>query len=409
MAAEAAPATAVEDGGPDTAPAPSRFDSAAERAREWALPVGVFLLTRLVQLFVLAWMTKPDDTRPVGESMWWRLLSWDGGWFLRVATEGYPDGYTYDENGTLVGNGLAFLPGYPWLIKVFTWAGLRADAAALVSTLLVSVVAAIGVYALGKALHDRRTGIALVFCLGALPMAIVLSMGYSEALFLAFAVGGLLAIRRQAWILAGLCAAGACLTRVVGVAVVAALLIALVQFGVREWREGSFTLRTWWRAALGLVIGAVALPLYWWWVDLRVGEAGAWFAIQDAGWHSRWDFGAGTLAFLGDTFRSGEGWVPVSTAVLILLSVALLVSSAFARPWPPLLVYGAVIVAMALGTDGFYHSKLRLLVPALVLLVPAARALAKARAAVAWPVAGVALLFGTWYGAYMVTVWHYAI
>lgn len=406
--AESVPADEPDVDEPDVA-APSRRDAWVDRAHEWAAPVGIFLVTRFAQLFALMWMTRPDDELPWYWSVWWRLLAWDGGWFLRVASEGYPHGYTYDGSGHLLGNGLAFLPGYPGLIKVFMLTGMRDDVAALTSTFLVSVVAAIGVYVLGKELYNRRVGIALVFCLGALPMAIVLSMGYSEALFLAFAVGGLIAMRRQAWIVAGLCAAGACLTRVVGVAVVVALGVALVQYGVREWRAGSFTPRTWWRAGVGLALGAAALPLYWWWVDVRVGGSGAWFAIQDAGWHSRWDFGAGTLSFLDDTFRAADGWIQVSTAVLILLSLALLVSSALDRPWLPLLAYGVVIVAMALGTDGFYHSKLRLLVPALVLLVPVARALAKARATVAIPLAVVALLFGTWYGAYMVTIWHYAI
>ncbi|MBB6034699.1 ArnT family glycosyltransferase [Phytomonospora endophytica] len=371
------------------------------------MPIGVFLITRSVQLLVLAW-TGNDP----GNTVWNRLLSWDSGWFVRVASEGYPQGYTYDDSGVLLGNGLAFLPGYPLLIRAFLWLGFSDQVAPLLASTLAALVAVVLIYLLGKDLHGRRFALALVFCLGALPMSVVLSMGYSESLFLAFAAGSLLAMRRQAWLTAGLCAAGACLTRVVGVAACIALVVALVLFLRAEWRRADgprLDVKVWLRIGGGLLAAAVALPLYWWWVDARVGDDGAWFAIQDAGWSSRWDFGQGTFAFLEETLRAGDGWVPVSTAVLILVSLALLVAAAFDRPWPPLLAYGVVIVAMALGTDGYYHSKLRLLVPALVLLVPVAKALSRARPRIAVPLAATGLLFGTWYGAHMITVWHYAI
>lgn len=404
-AAESAP----ETGRPaeDDAPGPVSPGIFRARLREWSVPVGLFLATRAVQLIVLAWMGNGP-----GNTVWIRLLSWDSGWFLRVAAEGYPQGYTYDDSGVLVGNGLAFLPGYPLLIRAFMWAGLPYEAAPLVASTLAAIVAVVLIYILGEDLYGRRFALALVFCLSALPMAVVLSMGYSESLFLAFAAGALVAMRRQAWLTAGLCAAGACLTRVVGVAVCVALVVALLSYGIEEWRReepGRIDPKVWLRAGLGLVAAAVALPLYWWWVDARVGEAGAWFAIQDAGWSSRWDFGHGTAVFLDQTLRAGDGWVPVSTAVLILVSLALLAASALDRPWLPLLAYGVVIVAMALGTDGYYHSKLRLLVPALVLLVPVTRALSRARPQVAVPLALTGLLFGTWYGAHMISVWHYAI
>lgn len=412
-AAESAPDTGRSGADDGSAPV-SSGTSRVERLREWhasgglvravrtgAAPIGVFLITRSVQLIVLVWMGNAP-----GNTVWTRLLSWDSGWFMRVASEGYPQGYTYDANGVLLGNGLAFLPGYPFLIRGLLWLGIPYEVAPLLASTLASLVAVVLVYLLGEDLYGRRVALALVFCLGALPMSVVLSMGYSESLFLAFAAGSLLAMRRHMWLTAGLCAAGACLTRVVGVAACAALVVALIAYVTAERR---LDVKVWLRIGAGLLAAAVALPLYWLWVDLRVGETGAWFAIQDAGWSSRWDWGQGTAVFLEQTLRAGDGWVAVSTAVLILVSLALLVASALDRPWLPLLAYGVVIVVMALGTDGFYHSKLRLLVPAIVLLVPVAKALARARLRVAVPLACVGLLFGTWYGAHMISVWHYAI
>ena len=50
---------------------------------------------------------------PGGGSLRRRLLSWDSGWFLKVAQNGYPHGFTYDSGGSVTGNGLAFFPLYP--------------------------------------------------------------------------------------------------------------------------------------------------------------------------------------------------------------------------------------------------------------------------------------------------------
>ena len=64
---------------------------------------------------------------------------------------------------------------------------------------------------------------------------------------------------------------------------------------------------------------------------------------------------------------------------------------------------------LVVGQAGFFHSKPRLLVPVLLVLMPAALAAGRARprAAVLWLSAYAA--FGLWFGAYMITVWHYAI
>ena len=85
------------------------------------VPFAIFAATRIAQIVVLAWML------PAGDSIKERLLSWDAGWFIRVATEGYPHGYSYGENGVLTGNDLAFFPFYPWLIKAGHALGMAYD------------------------------------------------------------------------------------------------------------------------------------------------------------------------------------------------------------------------------------------------------------------------------------------
>ncbi|HEX8930116.1 MAG TPA: hypothetical protein VGA45_14465, partial [Actinomycetota bacterium] len=57
------------------------------------IAIGIFALTRVVQLVMLAWLGSAAKN---GESVRAQLLEWDAGWFLKVATEGYPHAFTYD-------------------------------------------------------------------------------------------------------------------------------------------------------------------------------------------------------------------------------------------------------------------------------------------------------------------------
>lgn len=118
---------------------------------------------------------------------------------------------------------------------------------------------------------------------------------------------------------------------------------------------------------------------------------------------------AGLWAFLGQTVESGDQWVAVSTAVMLLVAVVVAVVATVEGVWPPLCVHGWTVLALTLGQSNYYRSKLRLLVPALLGLLPVAVASGRTRPRTALVVLGALALFGTWYGALMVTVWPYAV
>jgi hypothetical protein len=234
------------------------------------------------------------------------------------------------------------------------------------------------------------------------PMSVTFFMAYSESLFLALAAATLLAAHRRAWLTAGCCGLLAGLTRPVGVAVVAALaLAALIQ--LRRERRLS------WRPLAATLLACTGAPGYLWWVAERVGPVDAWFTIQEAGWGTHWDRGSSLWRFLTETLRTGDGWVPVSVAVLLLAHLVAALLTCRRTTWPPLLVYGAMITVLTLGQSNYYHCKLRLLTPALIFLIPSATALAKSRPGTRALVLAASTLFGCWYGAYMLTTWHYAI
>jgi hypothetical protein len=374
-----------------------RIENWPRLATHLAWVLVIYLFTRLIQLMILMWLAGPDT------SVKSRLLAWDGGWWIRVATEGYPQGFTYDAQGKMSGNSLAFFPFYPSLIKLLDGTGLDAGSSALIIAWVAAAVACVLLYQLGTVLSGgrARVGFILVVLFCTQPMSIVLSMGYSEALFIALVAGVLLACWYERWMVAGVVSCAAGLTRPTGAAVALALLVAVIVAMVQH--------RARWTALIGAAIGLAGVPAYLLWVGLRVGHLDAWFQIQTAGWGTTTDYGKSSFEFVKDTLHQGDGFVQVSVALLLIAAVVATIIAVTRRTWLPLTVYGVITVAMVVGQAGYYHSKPRLLIPALLTLVPAAFVAARARTSTAVLALTAYGLYGMWFGAYMLTVWHYTI
>ena len=207
---------------------------ASARRRRWPAlsrvdltALGVWLGTRL-GMFLLSLYAR-YGTSSGRSSSWLGLFQhWDWYRYLTVAEYGYTSGKgpAYDENIT------AFLPGYPLTLRfvhfvVRDWA---------VSGLLISLVAGgFAVVALarltefeyarrrpeGTPEQSRRAARTAVLLLVCAPAAVFLAVGYTEALFLAFAVPAWLAARRGQWVRAGILLAFACTIRINGLFVLA--------------------------------------------------------------------------------------------------------------------------------------------------------------------------------------------
>jgi hypothetical protein len=375
-----------------------RLWDAAGRWHGVGVAIWILALTRFVQIVLLVGLDHATD-EPQGLRR--NLLIWDGGWFQRVA-EGYPSGYTYAADGSLQGNELAFFPLYPMLIRFLSTFGLDPGTAAITVSWLASIGAAVALHLLGTSLYGRRAGWALVAICCSAPMSVVLSMAYSESLFLALVAGMFVAAHRQVWWAAGLLGLGAALTRPTGAAAAVALAVAAV-IAVRRHPEAR------WQPLAAAGVALAGVPAYLGWVAWRVGDLDAWFRIQTAGWGTSFDFGTSTIDFLVNTLTVGEGWVPMSVALILLAAVAAAGVALAGRPWVPLAVYGLVAMVLVYGQAGFYHSKPRLLLPVLLTLLPSVVAAARARPRVATLAIAAWAAFGLWYGAYLVAVWPYTI
>jgi hypothetical protein len=367
------------------------------------LPAGLFLGIRAVGLAVLAMLAG----RPLGTE----LSAWDGEWFLGLAGGGY-DGVPWtlaDAYGHRTGETpLAFFPGYPGTVAtVHTLTGLPLLGAALVATTLAGVVAAYGIARLGELVPGgtRRVGLVLVVLFAAMPMSIVFSMAYSEALFCACAAWALVGVLRRQWLLAGIATLAAGLVRPTAAALVAAVGLAALMAVVSR-RDG-------WRPWVGGLLAASGLLSYLAYVAFRTGSATGWFALQRRGWDSGFDGGRATAVFTARALADGRSVMEVGTVAILLGAVALFAVSVRRSahgqlPWP-LVVYAGGVLVMDLTSDGLMGSKARLLVPAFTLLLPVALGLAKRRQGTRVAALVALVLVSAWFGAYALTGWPYAI
>lgn len=349
---------------------------------------------------------------------------WDSLWYTRVAELGY--GYQVRLPNGDVHSNLAFFPLLPWLERLLhALAPLSYADAGFTVSLLASLAAAWGIFAVTDVVHGRRVGVCAVLVWAVLPVGIVQSMAYSESLFTALAAWSLYAVLTGRWVTAGVLAALAGLTRPVGLAVVAAVWAAAVVSFVRDRGRGARDGGTdqpdgahvaerapeaagagharrapWatgaphatraphvttpaapaWRRVLGMLLAPLGAAAYVLWVGHRTGRGPLGYLDVQAGWRNGFDGGYAFARFTADKFTSFPSALAGAGLILgVCLLLWLYVTGVRQRQPLPLLVYTGVVLALALCASSYFGSKPRLLMPAFPVLLPLARALARLR------------------------------
>ncbi|MFF4290026.1 hypothetical protein ACFY0R_32655 [Streptomyces sp. NPDC001633] len=377
-----------------TAPDGAAVVAALRRA---APALAAYAAVRLLGLLVLGIWSAADGKD------WHTLLTarWDSLWYTRVAEQGY--GYSVQLANGDVHSNLAFFPLLPWLERgLSALTPLSAADAGMAVAWSASLAAAWALYATGERLHGPRAGIALAALWAALPVGIVQSMAYSEALFTALAAWGVHAVLTGRWVTAGVLASLAGLTRPVGAAVLAAVWITAAVILWRE-RAAGVRLRRALRSHPGMAAGVLLAPLGWCgyfvWVGIRQGSATGYLDVQ-GGWGNGFDGGVAFAEFIGQqlagpSFAAGLGLL-AGVGLVIWLYV-----HGVRRGQPlPLAVYGGLVLLLALTAKGYFGSKPRLMMPAYPLLLPPAAALARWRPAWSWLVIGAVAAGSAVYGAF---------
>lgn len=180
------------------------------------------------------------------------LLAWDGDWYDAIAADGY---------GPLPPEAVRFFPLFPLLGRGLGWllAGNQGLALILVAN-GAALVAGMLLYRLAlEETDDEALARRAAWFFALFPGAFVLVWGYAEALMLVGLIGAFLALRRQAWWLAGALGVAVGLSRPLG------LFLALpalweVSRGWRDVHGRAWLSRA--AAVLGAPIGVGAYLLY---------------------------------------------------------------------------------------------------------------------------------------------------
>ncbi|WP_225098399.1 glycosyltransferase family 39 protein [Streptomyces sp. CoH27] len=324
---------------------------------------------------------------------------WDALWYTRVAELGY--GYEVRLPNGDVHSNLAFFPLLPWLERLLHAVTplSYADAGFTVS-LLASLAAAAGIFAVADRVYGTRAGLCAVLLWAVLPVGIVQSMAYSESLFTALAAWALYALLTGRWVSAGVLTALAGLTRPVGAAVVAAVWVTGALSFVRDRRTPGARAPAG-RRVLGMLLAPLGAAGYVLWVGHRTGKGPLGYLDVQAGWRNGFDGGYAFARFVADKFTSfpsalaGAGLI-VGVALLLWLYV----TGIRQRQPVALLVYTGVVLALALCASSYFGSKPRLLLPAFPVLLPLARALARSRTPKSVLVTVVLAVVAAVYGAF---------
>jgi len=300
--------------------------------------LGVTLFPPLRQVGVPSWPANPPD--PGWQNMFTAWERFDALWFLRIADGGYR-----------LGDGsAAFFPLYPLVIRGLSFVmGGHPLAAATLASNAAFLGALIVTYLLTTTELSERAARNTILLMCLFPTAHFFLMPYSESLFFLLVVIAFWGARRGRWAVAGTAGMLAALTRSVGFALAAALLVE----ASHQRDEGRGPAWPGVLAAGATLCGLLAYFAYW---GVRAGE---WLApiTRQANWERTFSWPWVTLwNGTGDAFRHvgdrfGGYWL-----IDWLIVVPMLAASAYAavrlRPSYVVYLWCSLLVSLTFVFEG---------------------------------------------------------
>ncbi|MBD3784495.1 MAG: hypothetical protein IE926_16365 [Micrococcales bacterium] len=255
----------------------------------------VYAVSRVVSLVAIwvaaTWFQNPAGVGHPDPTVGDMVGLWDGVWYHRIVTDGYPVPLPRDaDTGFVTYSAWAFYPLYPYLVKGLMVTGMSFEVAGVVLNLVLGAVGVVLIHALFRttyhaARQPQRERLALVAaCLWCFyPTTSVMLKPYTEALAVALVAAALLVLVRRHYLLVAAVAIPLGFTRGVAPALGLAVLIHLV---VRWREERALGLRPLagqgWRIVVMLAavgVSAVAWPAV---AGIATGVPTAFFDVQAA-------------------------------------------------------------------------------------------------------------------------------
>jgi Gpi18-like mannosyltransferase len=233
--------------------------------------------------------------------------NWDVQLFSKLAV----DGYFADPNGTL----MAFFPGLPVILSLFSQLGVPAVITGVVLSLVCSAIAAAALYRLG----GQWAAVAWLFA----PTAVFTVVPYTESLFCAAAFWAWERARSDRWLAAAVLTAVACTLRVSGLFLIFALLMMIIT----DRKSAAVKLR---QAALMLIPASVIMAFATYLYALT-GSWMAWYHAQTRGWVREltwpWESFLNTIpAIFPDAYPNHPWWPAVFRGEMISMAAGVAVT-----------------------------------------------------------------------------------
>lgn len=301
--------------------APLKGSAGAERLRDYALITLMALGSRAVLLLIGsgAMFGPAPEGRPPTYGLLSMFSRWDSNWYLQIIESGYT---TVSADGQPGATRYAFFPGYPLLVRATM--GVTLLDAETAGILLSTVLFVVALFLIREYVRDlgmpRETGLAAVLLVCCAPHSFVFSAIYTESTFLLLLVAAMLALRRGAFLWAGVFAALLSGVRPNGILfVVFALAWTWRTLGwralVQPWTDP--------RPMLAIVLAPLGLVAFWWYCFATTGDA---FAQATSiahgwGWSADWpwnNFARHALGSWSDRFWAAGSLAYFAASFLLL-------------------------------------------------------------------------------------------
>ena len=371
----------------------ARKTSTSSAAWSWILAAIIVSVGSIARLSTLALFAAAND-----DNLWGLLNKWDAAHYVDIARSGYFAGTIGGDPAEEIR--LAFFPAFPMTMRaIANLTGLDFALAGMIFNFVATVFLARGAMALtARWGYDSAGQSAAAVVVTMAPMSIVFNMPYTEALYGALAIWALVALVDKRWWLAGSLIFALSFVRITAIGLVAVFAIMVMVHA-----------RSSWKAWLAVVISPLPLAGYIWWASQHLTAVGGYFGTQEKHWNSGLDFGQATARWIFETLTSAEN-AGYLLSTLVILGVPFALIMAWRRVDIATWLFSLALSANIILSDGIMHSRPRLLLQAAVLFIPWAwGALTYLPRWLAWVLIVGWAAFGTWFSAYMLAVFPWAI
>jgi hypothetical protein len=288
----------------------------------WLRVASIYAVSRVVTTALMLVMASQQTANPwTGAHPGYAEFAniWDGRWYEIIAGFGYPSELPRTDDGHVAENAWAFMPAFPWLVRVFMaltglpWAGLA---------VFVSLSFGLGTALLFHRLLSTRlepsTALFAVtlFCFA--PLSPILQIGYAESMYLfLLTLALLLLVRRRYWLLAPVIVVMA-LTRPSGLAFALAIGLHVIHRWVTRRRD-PFPVHE--RVASAFVavfsgLMGLAWPLIAW---IATGDLMA-YTDTELAWRMPY-IGYVELVPFTAWFQSGVWWLGMPLGIIVVIAL----------------------------------------------------------------------------------------